>query len=187
MKKVIIAVLICALIAGAAAAGVHFTRKDKSDLSISAVRSDFVLADRILGEIPQNEELWRKNLSEYYGLNEEKINSIFEEPGNWLAFDIYIDVKNLSDEEAVISGVSIANNGEGGYYCSTQLDSYYYVGPGETNLVVLTVFLDSSDPSLDEARAASEVLDINLLYSAATEDPDAGIPQDKLSYAKVSY
>lgn len=181
MKKTI-AIIAAVVVVIAAAVGIYFGffAGDDTPAEIEIYKDSFTLSDSTVDTYLAAPERYRNSLSASYGLGDELADSFFAEPENWLAFDLILDLKNVSEKSLTVIGFKINNNGKNDVYASTGLGGQLNLSPRAAYPVSLSILCNNGDLSLAEAEKLVDELDVELIY-ADTVDENADITETKLA------
>ena len=101
-----------------------------------------------------------------YGMDKNTAEKIAKDPTEWKTFYFVKYVENKSDKTMVTKSVKAVNNGEGGLYIRTLLDSETGIGPGGCTSITFYGVADMSNFETDEELdAALEKVQIQLIYT----------------------
>ncbi len=196
MKKIICIILAAVLLfAAGVGAGVFLFRyrnnnpktPEVSGETVKVSYSETLMADSIFKDINKYKDRWGNALKNNYGMPEDKVNSVLEEPENWLIFNLFLDVTNTNDYRILIGNVEVENNGKNGIYFQTKLDGTTVIDPNATAQIYLYVFFDDNEPSLEEATEMIKDFTLYVNYITMPEDIEAEIPDNDFSKVKVSF
>ncbi len=192
MKK-IISIILAVILVLACGIGIGYllfgfdkdSKLETYDREISAVFHDVGLGDARFESIDKYPDRWGKALTSNYGMSEEKKNSLLNEPENWLAFTLFIDITNPNDVEILVGDMKIPDNGKNGYYFQSVLDSQQVIHKNVTTQIAVTFFVDDNEPSLEEVTEVVKGLEMYIKYIPMPEDIEAEIPEEDYQIAKV--
>lgn len=175
MKKVITVILIIVIVAGAATgAAVYFLKNkpasDKAEVSISAKFAEVTDGYSLFEYLDKNPERYETALVEHYGMDEATRERLLNEPEEWLALFLFIDIENPNDEEILVESLDIPDNGKNGVYIQTALDGTYVLEPNNTTQICANVFVDTNEPSYDEVFAMIKEMKLYIKYAPVPAD-----------------
>ncbi len=188
MKKIIAIIAAAGLVIGAATGvAVYFLKAnlDKEPLVVTATYDELTLGDSLFYYIDQNKDRWGNVLVSQYGMSEDEKESLLNNPEEWLAFTLFIDVENTNNKEVLMSSVDIPKNGKDKIYIQNVLEGISVADANTTTSICLNVFVHDPDPSLDEIFDILKTTEINLLYYAAPEDIDEEVPAEDMFSTQV--
>ncbi len=191
MKKKIIIIVSAVLVACIIAGTCIYIFKNKneagnSNVKITAAYSDVTNGYSLFEYMNKNPERYSAALIDDFGMDEDAKNRVLNEPEEWLALFLFIDVGNLSDKSVVIDALKVDDNGKNGVYIQTHLDALYTInGNGDTQISV-SVLVDSNEPSFDEALEMIKSMSVSIRYYETPEDLNTEIPEENYQYEKVS-
>ena len=190
MKKIVIIVSAVVLVAAIAVCGFVIAKKNGSSgsLPFNVTFSDSAIADEMLNDVIKNPTGWEKNATVFYGMDDAKKDEFIEQPENWLAFNLFLDLGNPNDKDILITGIEIENNGKNGIYLSNRLEStYIVVTKNSSSSMCMTALFDDNEPSVEEAEQMLKDMNVYIKYCEYPEDIDAEIPEENLLRAKVVF
>ncbi|MBQ2972735.1 MAG: hypothetical protein IJE19_00120 [Clostridia bacterium] len=177
MKKAIIAIFAVIIVAAIAVGGYFiFNSDDKNpeEITLTAIKDDFVLNDNLLVALVRNPDRYQAALANEYGMGEAKAAEFYQAPENWLAFEQIIEITNNSVENITIYGFEVENNGKNGIYVNTNIGGELGISPNGTGPASFSVLFENGDLSTDEAKALIDELNINVVYTKSPAEYDDG-------------
>ena len=177
MKKAIIAIVAVIIVAAIAVGGYFiFNSDDKTpeEITLTAIKDDFVLNDNLLVALVRNPDRYQAALANEYGMGEAKAAEFYQAPENWLAFEQIIEITNNSVENITIYGFEVENNGKNGIYVNTNIGGELGISPNGTGPASFSVLFENGDLSTDEAKALIDELNINVVYTKSPAEYDDG-------------
>jgi hypothetical protein len=189
-KKIIIivaAVLVACIIAGTC---VYIFKNKKesgdSNIKITATYSDVTDGYSLFEYMNKNPERYSTALVDDFGMNEDARDRVLNEPEEWLALFLFIDVSNLSEKNVVIDSLKVDDNGKDGVYIQTDLDALYTIYGNGTAQISVSVLVDSNEPSFDEVFEMIKSMSVSVRCYETPEDLNTEIPEEDYHYEKVS-
>lgn len=177
MKKAIIAIVAVIVVAAIAVGGYFIFKPDDKtpeEITLTAIKDDFVLNDNLLVALVKNPDRYQAALANEYGMGEAKAAEFYQAPENWLAFEQIIEITNNSTESITIYGFEVENNGKNGIYVNTRIGGELGISPNGTGPASFSVLFEDGNLSTDEAKALLDELNIKVVYTKSPVEYDDG-------------
>lgn len=177
MKKAIIAIVAVIVVAAIAVGGYFIFKpetKTPEEITLTAIKDDFVLNDNLLIALTRNPDRYQAALANEYGMGEAKAAEFYQAPENWLAFEQIIEITNNSAESITIYGFEVENNGQNGIYVNTRIGGELGISPSGTGPASFSVLFENGDLSTDEAKLLLDELNIKVIYTKSPVEYDDG-------------
>lgn len=177
MKKAIIAIVAVIVVAAIAVGGYFIFKpeeKNPEEITLTAVKDDFVLNDNLLVALVKNPDRYQASLANDYGMGEAKAAEFYQAPENWLAFEQIVEITNDSTENITVYGFEVENNGKNGIYVGTRIGGELGISPAGTGPASFSVLFENGDLSTDEAKALLDELNIKVIYTKSPVEYDDG-------------
>ncbi len=192
MKKAIKIILIILLIL-AVGAGIAFAvfkagkkTEETKEGTVTASIADFSEDADIFTSANKYPDRYTVMLTKGMDMDKKEADSFIKQPEEWLAYTLFIDVRNDTDKVAAFTGAEIEDNGKDGLYISKGVGgSAVTVPENSTGSIALTVLLHSPDPSMDEVRAMVEAKNISIKYAPFEGESPDDIDEESIQLIKV--
>ncbi len=174
MKKIIIAIVAVVLVAAIGAGGYFlFSGKDEAG-NVYAIKEDFNEHTELLEALATRPERYERVLVSDYGMSEKEAAEFYEAPENWLTYEQVITVINPTEEDITVYGIEVPNNGKGGVYVCTTVGGELSIPAGGNGPASFSVLFENGDLTTDEAKALTDAINVNIIYSKTPTEFDNG-------------
>ncbi len=177
MKKAIIAIVAVVVVAAIAVGGYFIFSSDNKapeEISLTAVKDDFVINDDLLSILMKNPDRHQASLANDYAMGEAKAAEFYEAPEEWLAFEQIVEITNNSTESITVYGFEVENNGKNGVYVNTDVGGELGISPNGTGPASFSVLFENGDLSAEEAKALLDELKISVVFTKTPAEYDDG-------------
>lgn len=186
-KKIMIAVdiiLVIAIIFGVVFLVNHF--KGDTNKNVKATFYNFTLNEAFFQDLTDYKDRYDSLLVSSFGMDEETKNDIFENPEQWLAYNLFFNVENYDSEDIILASFENKNQGENGVYISTEFGSVQTVSNAAPAISYVTVLIHNVE--LSDAECEELVKSMNLYVGCAAYTDDFENISDKdISKVKVEF
>ncbi len=177
-KKIIITVAaVIAFVAIAAGAGIlasHIANNSNNDETVVAITEDFNEDTLLLERLAMHPERYTENLINEYKMSEEKANSFYDCPEEWLLYSQSITIFNNTADNITIYGFEVENNGKNGVFLSTSTGGELAIAPGGNGPASISALCDNGDLTTDEAKELVSKFKIKIIYSKTPTEFEDG-------------
>lgn len=177
-KKIIITVAaVIAFVAIAAGAGIlasHIANNSNNDETVVAITEDFNEDTLLLERLAMHPERYTENLINEYKMSEEKANSFYDCPEEWLLYSQSITIFNNTADNITVYGFEVENNGKNGVFLSTSTGGELAIAPGGNGPASISALCDNGDLTTDEAKELVSKFKIKIIYSKTPTEFEDG-------------
>ena len=146
----------------------------KPEEQISAKRTNIEDASDFLEAFKSNPIAF-SNESKLYGMDSETAAKAISEGGGWECYTLNIEIVNKTDDELTVNKIIAADNGKNGVWiCSVSQYGEYGMPANDTQILPVSVFVDTSATGGKSAQDAISQVAIQLEYIAGATVDDLG-------------
>ncbi len=184
-KKIIIpAVILLALIIAAISFAVGRKSAEKSSetpyITVSEFKEANKTVDKYVADFNSGGNINPDYLVRCYGISESEAKDFFENPGEWLCYDVFIDIHNSSNKNLYFFGLKNKDNGKNGVYVFTGTTSILGIPAGGVTQSCVSVLVSNGDMSDAEAESLVRSMPVSIAYAEKDEPDDS-----ELQYANL--
>ena len=148
--------------------------KVKAESQISAKRTNIEDAADFLESFKSNSAAF-KNESKLYGMDSETAAEAIAENSGWACYTLNIEIVNKTDTDLTVYTVNAEDNGKSGVWvCSVSQYGEYGMPANDTQILPVTVLVDTAELGGKTAQDAIAAMDLSLEYIAGEIIDDFG-------------